>query len=309
MGAAVQAQVTELPWTEGFENGQGGWTFVDQDGDGHNWEIFASNWYSHGGSSHYLRSQSYLNDNALTPDNYAFSPAITLLWASLPEFDHECGFTVFDAMGEELYSITDCSTLGESDTIIVFDADCEAEVIAPVAHIDTVWRTLTVNTNVDGAAETYGSGVYADGSTVEIGLHVLDTMTDGGHWEFLGWSDGGNGNPRYIVLVSDSIITALYQWVADTTDTTDTTGIRNVCGMDFVLSPNHATSVVGIGGIEAGMHLSIVDAAGCEVYRCETTSTDQQINVSTLKRGVYFVRLRGEGYTATRKLIVSGDGQ
>jgi hypothetical protein len=83
---------------------------------------------------------------------------------------------------------------------------------------DTLWRTVTVTTNVLGAAETYGSGVYADSSLVEIGYTMVDTTTMGGHWQFLGWNDGGMGNPRDIVVTSDTTIVTLFQWVADTNE-------------------------------------------------------------------------------------------
>ena len=58
------------------------WTFIDLDGDGHNWasavSVMGSD-YGHNGSYNMLVSQSYINEvGALNPDNWAFTPAITL---------------------------------------------------------------------------------------------------------------------------------------------------------------------------------------------------------------------------------------
>ncbi len=84
---------------------------------------------------------------------------------------------------------------------------------------DTVWRTVSVTTDAPEACEVYGSGVYADSSTVEIGYMMIDTATTGGHWQFLGWSDGGSGNPRDILVTSDTSLVALFEWIEDSVST------------------------------------------------------------------------------------------
>lgn len=75
-----------------------GWTFVDQDGDGHNWE-WILDWYNeysfHEGDG-FIQSASYDNDSfaALTPDNWAITPEFTVpadgkisLWAQGQDTD------------------------------------------------------------------------------------------------------------------------------------------------------------------------------------------------------------------------------
>ena len=71
-------------FSEGFENGMPeGWTTIDSDGDGFNWEshinIGTGNHGTHSGDG-VLTSASYDNDNgvALTPDNWLITPAIDL---------------------------------------------------------------------------------------------------------------------------------------------------------------------------------------------------------------------------------------
>ncbi len=127
-GALAQAQVTEFPYTEGFENGLGGWTVIDADGDGYNWEAFLWNYSSgdmpHGGS-HSAVSRSYSEySEVLTPDNWLVSPAIELgsdpmdfSWWHLtqdPAYPAEhyavyvstTGNTVADFSGEPLFETT-----------------------------------------------------------------------------------------------------------------------------------------------------------------------------------------------------------
>ncbi len=78
---AVRAQVTELPWTEGFESGFAAWTLVDADGDNYNWKLGYDEYAEqpHSGTA-FIYSESYDENTGqdLTPDNYIFSPAIAI---------------------------------------------------------------------------------------------------------------------------------------------------------------------------------------------------------------------------------------
>ena len=175
-----------------------------------------------------------------------------------------------------------------SDTLFVayFEADTP----------DTVWHTVTVNTNVEGAAEPYGSGTYADSSTVEIGYYTVDSATVGGHWDFLGWSDGPTENPRSLLVTSDTVVTALFEWVADSTE-----GIGEVDSDGWSVWPNPATTGVTIRtGSPAA--LMMMDAAGREVLRTDLPAGNTEVDISHLARGVYFVRMQGTA--AVKKLIV-----
>lgn len=82
--------VTSFPWTEGFENGTlTGFTFIDSDNDGFNWEIrtvSVDNFSTNSGDG-VIVSASYDNDNgALTPDNWMILPAFNLP-ASATDFE------------------------------------------------------------------------------------------------------------------------------------------------------------------------------------------------------------------------------
>lgn len=78
--------------TEGFEEGTGGWTFIDADGDGNNWNYLYAPSYSmysaHTGSGlMYSESYNYLTNKSYDPDNWLVSPKAALegtfsFWAS-----------------------------------------------------------------------------------------------------------------------------------------------------------------------------------------------------------------------------------
>ena len=163
---------------------------------------------------------------------------------------------------------------------------------------DTTWHTVSVTTNVSGAADTYGSGVYADSSTVEIGYHLADTTTVGGYWQFLGWNDGGTGNPRNILVTSDTAIVALFEWVADSTE-----GINelSIFSSQFSIYPNPASMTVTVE-TEQPSTLTLTDATGrgCGQWKVECGKTT--LDISPLPAGVYFVRLSTS--PTIRKLII-----
>jgi hypothetical protein len=65
-------------WLESFDGTLSGWTFIDSDGDGHNWQLVTGGLTPLSGTG-LLYSQSYdYYGGALTPDNWAFTPGISL---------------------------------------------------------------------------------------------------------------------------------------------------------------------------------------------------------------------------------------
>ena len=184
-----------------------------------------------------------------------------------------------------------------SDTVLTAYFD---SIPMPPPPPDTVWRTVAVSASPAGSCQPYGSGIYADGSTVEIGYTVADTATVGGYWQFLGWDDGGTENPRSILVTSDTAIVALFEWVADTT-----AGIFGVNGaglkVEVYPNPAHGDVTVSVG---CAATLTVFDLRGRTVIPPTKISMCQHISLSTITSGVYFVRVATAEGTAVRKLIV-----
>ena len=163
---------------------------------------------------------------------------------------------------------------------------------------DTVWRTVSVAAEPADICETYGSGRYADGSTVEIGYLLVDTATSGGHWAFTGWSDGSTDNPRQIAVTSDTALVARFEWVADSTEGI---GDSPTVAVDFDIYPNPATVSVTVQSTHPGS-LVLMDVSGRVMTRWHVDSGKQTLPVGDLPRGVYFVR--HEASRSVKKLII-----
>lgn len=88
------------------------------------------------------------------------------------------------------------------------------------------------------------------------------------------------------------------------TEPTDTTGIALAAMGSIALCPNPASSEVTVGGIENGATVCIVDINGREIYRAENVSESHRVNVASMARGTYFVRVTDRRGVAVRKLIL-----
>ena len=159
-------------------------------------------------------------------------------------------------------------------------------------------RTVTVSSNVDGICEPYGSGRYLDSSTVEIGYHILDTVAEGGYWRFQGWSDGGTGNPRQILVVSDTTIVSLFEWVP-------TQGIEETGGPKWNVEvfPNPASTDVTVR-VSRPSTLMLLDLQGRTVIPSTAVNTQFPIRKSQLAPGTYFLRVTTDNNTLTKKLVI-----
>lgn len=163
---------------------------------------------------------------------------------------------------------------------------------------DTVWHTVSVTTDAPGACEAYGSGRYPDSSTVAIGYTMMDTATVGGHWQFLGWSDGGTGNPREILVTSDTAVIALFEWIEDSV------GIDNLMDNQHVsVYPNPAFGDVTVKVGQPSV-LTVLDLQGRTVIPPTPIDSTLIIQHSSLLTGTYFVRIVTEGGVTIKKLIM-----
>ncbi len=178
---------------------------------------------------------------------------------------------------------------------IALTAFFEQDAPAP----DTVWRSVMVTSSADGVCEPYGSGLYADSSTVEIGYHLLDTVADGGHWQFIGWSDGPTENPRYITVTSDTAIVALFQWIDDTT----TQAITQSSIQAITIYPNPSYGDV-IVSVNQSSLITVIDQQGRAVIGPTPITSTYSIHRSRLSPGAYFVQITNDEYNVTRKMII-----
>ena len=158
-----------------FEDGNQGWTALDNDGDGHNWieSILYDycDYYDYLSGNFCMMSASYdeINDEALTPDNWLISPQVELggsvsLWAcGLDSYDPEEHFAIYvstsgtnvgdfsqvtdeyvtgDKMAEYVADLSEYAGMGY---IAIRHFNCTDQYYLLVDDIDIVSPSLSMN--------------------------------------------------------------------------------------------------------------------------------------------------------------------
>lgn len=143
-------------------------------------------------------------------------------------------------------------------------------------------HTLTLNVGQPSMGTVSGAGTYSGGSQVPISATPYP-----GH-AFDHWSDGSSDNPRTILLLSDSSITA--HFVKQHTE-----GISPTEHPQPVLFPNPATGQVQILGLDGeAPDVEILDMTGRTAATFRRTTT---LDISHLPQGSYILSIQ----TATTK--------
>lgn len=81
-------------------------------------------------------------------------------------------------------------------------------------------------------------------------------------------------------------------------------GIAEANGANVVLSPNPATNMVTVMGVEPGATVTLMDLSGRENGLWTAKGTSMMISLRNLSRGAYYVRIVGEKATVIKKMVV-----
>lgn len=319
-----------LPWYENFEDSTSAdcWnTFALHWNSASEYEQIAGSWHRTGDSTGYhMQVASAARDFLITPavalpDTVANDDLIlqwsqhsywmTVLVSPTAQYDNAADFTdtIADTVTNGTFSVSLKRYAGRT-VRIAFMAnysygatmtidDVSITHFIDTTHVDppdTVWRTVSVTADAPNVCQTYGSGLYADSSMVEIGYYLTDTIAIGGHWEFLSWSDGPTETPRTILVTSDTAIVAQFQWVADTTQAITQSSIQAI---SIYPNPSHGDVTITVGEPST---VSIIDIHG-RTFFPPTHFTSTHLPFS-LPHGTYFVRVATTSNVTVRKLIV-----
>lgn len=132
--------------------------------------------------------------------------------------------------------------------------------------------TVTNNTGTGTAATQIASVCIRQGGTAAAGTgnFLLDTIRVGSTWQYV---------------------------TSGTLGTTD----RSIAGLKLYPNPVTGGTLNVQTDLGATKEVAVFDVLGKQVLKA---STEQAVNVSGLKTGVYMVKITEEGKTATRKLVI-----
>jgi hypothetical protein len=172
----------------------------------------------------------------------------------------------------------------------------------------TADRTLVANFEQD-AAQTYtvaievnegeGGTVNFSSQSFEMGASVTAIATPADGYLFTKWMEGStliSTDSDYTFLVGGDITLTAYFDKKTAVGLTSETNVR--------VYPNPAVAIITVSGLETGSCVKLIDLAGSTVFEQQTTGNEQNIDVSNLRRGCYFVVVEHNAILDSRKVIL-----
>ena len=128
-------------------------------------------------------------------------------------------------------------------------------------------------------------------------------------YTFLNWEDGVTDNPRHVVVVQDTFITAIFGPATSDQGFTPPETNRPAGKPLFTLAPNPTNGQVAVTLAQpspAGCRLVLLDAAGHETITLtpQPGSQSLSLDLSHLPAGTYFLTISTPQGSATQKLIL-----
>lgn len=255
-------------YTETFEEGEGGWTFIDSDGDGFNWNRFDNTGLTSGRYSTHegecvVFSESYSNDSQspLTPDNWLVSPKASLngtfkFWAAGldPDYADEhfavyvsttspTDVSTFEQVSEEFiatseyaeYTVDLSSYAGQEGWIAIRHFNVTDMFVLLVDDITFM--------AVGGDVESYN--IYIDGelvgNTTDVTYDYTSELSEGDH-EVAVSAVYSNGDESKPVIATVTVVSGIEQISVDGKPV-------DIYSLDGKLVRHQATDLNGLKGI------------------------------------------------------------
>ena len=335
LAASYDGQSVTLSWereiSTDFEDDPQGWSFLDADGDGFVFGIYAAGGMEPDGSVNSsgtnasLASFSYVNGYGnLTPDNYAFMPKVKVLenarmtfYASGfdPNYPAErFGVAVADSDG---LNLTTLATWSSSYPYAQYSVDLSdyagQEIYLGFRHCSTVANYALVIDNI-----TVTNVVWA-GTASQTYAYYIYRSTDGENYNMIGMA---NGNSTRYVDNDTSAPTFYYQVTAintisggecESAPAMAVDGVHNfvVVGTDSVeetengisLYPNPTKDQITIEA-KGLNHITVLNTLGQVLYDAETLTDNAVIDLSQYGVGLYVIRIDTENGNSVRRVSV-----
>lgn len=316
-----------------FENDPQGWTYLDADGDGSVFGVYAAGGMEPDGSVNTtgtnasLSSFSYLNGyGELTPDNYAFMPLTKILanarvefWAAGYDPDYPAETFSFVVASEDGSNIVTMNTWTTSNPYAKYSVDLSGyageKVFLGFRHHTTVAAYALCIDNI-----TVTNAIWA-GTASETDHYNIYRSFDGVNYNLIGIADGSATS--YIDHAIQNV-NQYYKLTAVNTiaggETCESAFAMSVDGIhDYVYmqtlgidETNRGVSVYpnptqGNLNIEAvGMkHITVMNALGQVVYDAPADAEKVSLDLSSYGAGMYMVRISTEHETILKKISLT----
>ena len=203
-----------------------------------------------------------------------------------------------DASGQQVSAANPYTfTLTQDITLIATFGESS---VPPATYTVTINRMVNDNGTIRPMTDSEMSQTWVSGEgTYEEGTTVTVRASNEYPIYFSNWSSAAgvlSTDAEYqFVITGDTELTALFAWH---------TGIGDVEIGHVTLYPNPSSHKVALTGIEADVKVEIFDIDGRQAIQLDKVSAHQQIDISMLASGTYFVKIVCGKAATVRKLIV-----
>lgn len=311
-----------------FDDDPQGWTYLDADGDGAVFGIYAAGGMEPNGSVNNtgdnasLASFSYMNGyGPLTPDNYAFMPLTKILPTSSVEF-YAAGFDPtypaetfsFVVASEDGMNINPLGTWTTSNPYQKYTVDLSgyagSRVFLGFRHHSTVAAYALVIDNI-----TVKNAVWTGTSSVTERYNIYRSF-DGVNFDVIGWADGDatsyddndiqNVNQYYKVTAVNTVsggnhcesnpamsVDGIHDYVY-----AQTLGIAEN-DSNVKIYPNPTIGIVNISA-EGIRNIVVMNALGQKIYE----TAENQIDLSQFGTGLFMLHITTEQGSSVQRIMV-----
>ena len=219
-----------------------------------------------------------------------------LVWTA-GSYDDECSFTVTDPAGTIIYTSNNLS----SGSLFTFTTDCNA--VPPTCDAPTNLNVSNITDN--SATVTWTAGGTETSWVIEYKLHSASqwqhTTVAQTSFNITGLTASSNYDVRVKAFCDNNL-------ESEFVSTTFTTGV-GIDDLYFVqnisLLPNPADNYIDLS-VNSNVEVKeavVYNAFGQMIQTVELTDNHARIDLNNMASGMYFVRVNGEGVTATKKFI------
>lgn len=332
LAASYDGDKVTLTWERNifidFEDDPQGWSFLDGDGDGYVFGIYAAGGMEPGGAVNTagtnasLTSFSYVNGHGdLTPDNYAFMPLTKILPGARLEFfaagydpsypAETFGVVVASSDGMNINMLQQWTTSHPYSKYTVDLSGYAGEnVFVGFRHFSAVAAFALCIDNI-----TVTNAVWA-GTVSETMRYNIYRSFDGVNYNLIGYADGN------VTSFDDNDIQNVNQYYKVTAVNTVSGG--NTCESAFAMSvdgihdyvyaqtlgiaenisnigvyPNPTTGVVNISADDI-RNIVVMNSLGQKVYE----TVENQIDLSQFGNGLFMIRIEAENGVSVQRVTV-----
>ena len=303
-----------------FEDDPQGWTYIDADGDGALFGVYAAGGMEPNGSVNTtgtnasLASFSYMNGyGPLTPDNYAFMPLTSILPGARigfyaagfdPNYPAETfSFVVASSDGMNITTLNTWTTSNPySKYVVDLSAYAGQSVFLGFRHHSATAAYALVIDNI-----TVTNAVWAGTASVTERYNIYRSF-DGVNYDLIGYADGNatsyddndiqNVNQYYKVTAVNTVSGGNHCESSPINVHVTTDGIEEITD-DISVYPNPTNGIVNIKA-EGIKNIVVMNSLGQKVFE----TVENQIDLSQFGNGLFMLRVETENGVSVQRIMV-----